>query len=135
MTFEAKRFAGFVVTGGIAAATNVLSRIALGLVMPFEYAVVVAYFIGMATAFGLARVFVFTDAQGSVHGQAVRFALVNAIGFAQVWIVSVGLARLVLPAMGWTWHTETVAHLVGVASPVVVSYLLHKRFSFRTAPR
>jgi len=55
---------------------------------------------------------------------------VNAVAFAQVWIVSVGLAHWVFPAIGFTWRAETVAHVVGVISPVAVSYVLHKRFSF-----
>ena len=99
--------------------------------VPFEAAVVLAYIVGMAAAFLLARAFVFTGASGSVHGQAARFAVVNAVAFAQVWLVSVGLARLLLPAIGWIWSPETVAHLVGVASPVVTSYFMHRRFSFR----
>ena len=65
-----------------------------------------------------------------MHREFGRFALVNALAFVQVWLVSVGLARLVFPALGFTRHADTVAHVLGVASPVAVSYLLHKRFSF-----
>jgi putative flippase GtrA len=60
----------------------------------------------------------------------MRFALVNIAAIAQVWIVSVGLARFVFPAAGFTWHAETVAHVIGVAVPVFTSYVGHKRFSF-----
>jgi len=55
------------------------------------------------------------------------------LAFAQVWVVSVGLARVIFPAIGFSWRAETVAHVVGVLSPVVTSYVLHKRFSFRIA--
>jgi putative flippase GtrA len=131
---ERARFVTFLVTGGIAALANVLARVIFERAMPFEAAVVLAYGVGMITAFVLARAFVFTEATSSMHVQAARFALVNAIAFAQVWIISVGLARLVLPAIGWSWRAETLAHLVGVASPVVTSYVLHRSFSFRSAP-
>ena len=67
------------------------------------------------------------------HWQFMRFALVNAVAFAQVWIISVGLARLVFPAIGFAWDAETVAHVIGVVSPVATSYLMHKHFSFRHA--
>ena len=81
----------------------------------------------------LARVFVFKPAAGDAPGQFLRFAMVNALAFVQVWAVSVGLARVAFPAAGFTWQAETVAHVAGVLSPVVTSYLLHKHFSFRTA--
>jgi putative flippase GtrA len=87
----------------------------------------------MITAFILARVFVFKPVGGHTHGQFFRFALVNGVAFAQVWNVSVGLDRVVFPAIGFIWQAETVAHVIGVLSPVVTSYILHKRFSFRTA--
>jgi len=68
-----------------------------------------------------------------VHGEFIRFAIVNAVSFAQVWIVSVGLARLVFPAIGFGWQAETTAHVIGVLSPVATNYVLHERFSFRPA--
>jgi putative flippase GtrA len=66
----------------------------------------------------------------AVASEYTRFALVNLAAVAQVWIVSVGLARLAFPAIGFTWHAETVAHVIGVAIPVFTSYLGHKHFSF-----
>ena len=44
--------------------------------------------------------------------------------------VSVGLAKLAFPAVGLRWHAELIAHVVGVLSPVLVSYQGHKRFFF-----
>jgi hypothetical protein len=69
------------------------------------------------------------------RGEYARFALANAVAFAQVWLVSVGLARLVFPAIGFRRHADTVAHLIGLASPVWTSYLGHKHFSFRAERR
>lgn len=132
-TPDRAQFVVFLVTGGIAAGVNILSRMALETAMPYEPAVAAAYLIGMVTAFVLARVFVFKPAVGDASGQFLRFAMVNALAFVQVWVVSVGLARVVFPAAGFTWQAETVAHVAGVLSPVVLSYLLHKHFSFRTA--
>lgn len=121
-------------TGGLAAGVNVGTRWLLDFVMPFQIAVAVAYLAGMTTAFVLARRYVFEDSSRAPRDQYLRFALVNAVAFVQVWLVSVGLARLLFPAMGFTWHADTVAHLVGVLSPVVTSYFGHKHFSFAGAP-
>ena len=128
---ERARFVRFLVTGGIAAGANILSRILLDWVVTYEIAVTLAYLVGMTTAFVLARVFVFETGAGGVRGQYLRFALVNVVAFAQVWIVSIGLDRFVFPAVGWTWHAATLAHAVGVVSPVAASYVGHRKFSFR----
>jgi putative flippase GtrA len=129
---ERARFFRFLVTGGIAAGVNVLSRWLLDFVVVYEIAVGLAYIAGMTTAFVLARMFVFEREAGDAKGQYFRFALVNVVAFIQVWCVSVGLARLVFPAIRLTWQAETIAHVIGVVSPVAMSYLAHKKFSFRS---
>lgn len=137
---EARSFLVFLLTGGFAALVNILSRFGFEAVMrslgagpitSYEVAVALAYLVGMATAFALARAFVFGGSGRSLHVEFGRFALVNAVALAQVWLVSVVLLRVVLPAVGLTWNAETIAHVIGVLSPVVVSYHGHKRFSFR----
>jgi putative flippase GtrA len=128
---ERERFLRFLVVGGIAASVNVLFGIVLGGVMRYENAITLAFLVGMTTAFVLSRMFVFDAAGGSVRGQYMRFAIVNAVGFVQMWAVSMGMAHMVLPWLGWTWHAKTAAHIVGVVSPIVTSYFGHKIFSFR----
>lgn len=125
------RFVRFLLTSGIAAGANLGARYLLEFAMPYQWAVAVAYLFGMGVAFVLARRFVFDALHDRVEGQFARFALVNAIGFVQVWGVSIGLARLLFPAIGFDWHAETVAHVIGVATPAVTSYFLHQHFSFR----
>jgi putative flippase GtrA len=127
---ERRRFVLFLLAGGIAAGVNILSRIALNDAMPYEAAIVVAYLAGMTTAYLLNKLFVFEASGRGAASEYLRFALVNLAAVAQVWIVSVGLARFVFPAIGFSWHAETVAHVIGVAVPVFTSYLGHKHFSF-----
>lgn len=127
------RFVRFLLTSGAAAGVNIVARFLLEFAVRYEAAVAVAYLFGMVTAFVLARRYVFDATQDAAGGQFIRFTLVNAIAFAQVWLVSVGLARWLLPALGFDWHAETVAHVIGVASPAVTSYFLHQHFSFREA--
>ncbi|RYC32037.1 GtrA family protein [Lichenibacterium minor] len=127
---ETRRFVAFLLTGGLAAAVNVASRVVFDLVMPYGAAVAVAYLVGMTTAFFLARLFVFEASGRSLHVEYGRFALVNVAALVQVLAVSLGLAELAFPALGLSWHAELIAHVIGVLSPVVVSYQGHKRFSF-----
>ena len=127
---EARRFLAFLLTGGVAAAVNVLSRVVFGLAVPYEAAVALAYLVGMTTAFFLARMFVFAGSGRSLRVEYGRFALVNVAALVQVLAVSVGLAKLLFPALHLTWNADLIAHPIGVLSPVLVSYQGHKRFSF-----
>lgn len=123
-------FLRFLASGGIAAGVNVLARILFSQVMAYEIAVVLAYLVGMLTAYVLMRLFVFEASGRGAGSELWRFAVVNAVALVQVWLVSVGLARWLFPAVGYSFHADTVAHVIGVLSPVLTSYLGHKRYSF-----
>jgi putative flippase GtrA len=125
-----RHFFMFIVTGGIAALVNIGTRIVFNLLVSFEIAVVLAYLCGMTTAYLLARYFVFERSGRTVHDEYFRFALVNLAAIIQVWIVSVGLADRVFPYLGFSWHADIIAHVIGVAVPVFTSFLGHRNFSF-----
>ena len=129
-TGEIRVFVTFIVAGGVSAAANILSRIGFSQLMPFELSVVFAYIIGMATAFFLFKSFVFDSKNRRVMGEGARFALVNVVSLLQVWTASVLLARFVFPMLGFTWHAETIAHVTGLLSLTITSYVLHKRYTF-----
>ena len=126
-----RQFLLFLVAGGLAALANFLSRIALSLWMPYAAAIVVAYAIGMLTAFLLNRAFVFRGASSPVATQAGWFVAVNLLAVVQTLLISLALARWLFPMMGMSFHPETIAHAFGVAVPVFTSYLGHKHLSFR----
>ncbi len=120
----------FLGLGGLAAATNLIVRYLLNFVMPFEVAVVLAYMAGMVVAFILFGKVLFTGSQGTLTRRVSRFIQVNLLGAALAWLVSVFMARIALPAISWTFYPLEVAHLFGVAAPVLSSYVLHKRYTF-----
>jgi putative flippase GtrA len=125
------RFVRFLAAGGLAAAANFGSRILLSEVMPYVPAIIIAYSIGMTTAFILNRLFVFDDAANNMREQIVWFTLVNIAAVLQTVLISLLFARIVFPWMGFDWHVETVAHGIGVAVPVVTSYYGHRKLTFR----
>ena len=126
-----REFARFVVVGGFSALVNLVARVLLSRVLPYEAAVAAAYLVGMTTAFLLARRFVFARSGRDARAEYLRFGLVNLVALAQVWLVSMAMLHFVLPALGWTWQAELVAHAVGVVSPVVTSYFGHRLYTFR----
>jgi len=131
MREESRRFAMFLIAGGIAAAANYGSRFGFSVWFSYPVAIVLAYLVGMTVAFLLMRQYVFQGGGKPLAPQIVRFAAVNVLAVLQTLVVSLALARLVLPAAGMTGPTEAVAHAVGVAVPVVTSYIGHKLATFR----
>lgn len=126
-----QQFTLFIIVGGFAAVVNFLSRIALNLWLPYVSAIITAYCIGMITAFLLNRAVVFRNAKNPLRKQAAWFIAVNLAAVAQTLVVSLVLARHVLPTLGLNWHTELVAHAFGVAVPVITSYVGHKYLTFK----
>jgi len=98
--------------------------------MPFEAAVVMAYGIGMVVGFSLFQLTMFQGQNMMQPRRMIRFGWVNLLGVTLAWAVSSVMARLILPAIGWTWQPFEVAHLAGVAAPAISSYLLNKHYTF-----
>jgi putative flippase GtrA len=128
---ERARFARFLVAGALAAGSNFGSRFVFSLWLPYPWAITFAFFVGLTTGFVLMRQFVFSGHGKPVVPQAAKFALVNALALAQTLVISLLLARWLLPAMGLVEHVEAVAHAFGVAVPVVTSYFGHRLATFR----
>ncbi|CAB3841173.1 MULTISPECIES: GtrA family protein [Achromobacter] len=129
--FLNKQFTLFVVTGGIAAAANFGSRIIFSRWMDFSSAVILAYITGMVVAFLLAKAFVFRESTQSTNKSILFFIAVNVFAVLQTWLISMGLAVYVLPALGIEIFVHEIAHATGIVVPVFSSYLGHKHFSFR----
>ena len=128
---QRREFILFLITGGLAALINIASRIGFSTVVRFELAVLLAYGVGMLTAYLLARRFVFVDSRTSIRRSFAAFALVNLFAVLQTWLVSMGLRNWLLPLLGIVFFRDLLAHGIGVAVPVVSSYFGHKHISFK----
>jgi putative flippase GtrA len=125
------QFVLFLIVGGLAAAVNFASRMLINQWTSYAWSVAIAYCIGMATAFVLNRLFVFKQSTRSMRHQATWFVVVNAFALLQTLAVSVLLAKMVFPDVGFHWHPEAVAHMIGIVLPLASSYFGHKYLSFR----
>jgi putative flippase GtrA len=130
--FLTRQFASFLLTGGLAAVVNFGSRIIYNQWWGYSTSIVLAYLTGMATAFMLARWFVFRGERPGLGRSMAFFVLVNLLAIVQTWAVSLLLAEQLLPAMGISRYVHELAHAVGVVVPVFTSFLGHKYVSFRT---
>jgi len=129
--FRSKQFVKFVLTGGLAALVNFVSRIILNLVLNFSISVVLAYCIGMCIAFILNKLFVFEEADNRMGRQAAMFVFVNVLAVLQMYIISVALAEWLFPYWNFTWYPHEVAHFIGISVPAITSFIGHKYLTFR----
>lgn len=125
------QFLRFLAAGGLAAAANILSRIGFSHWFALPVAVVLAYLVGMATAFVLMRNYVFPSGRSGLRRQITIFALVNIAAVFQTLVVTLLLADVILPWVGVRGQVDLMAHLAGVCVPIVTSFVGHKRWSFR----
>jgi len=121
----------FVLAGAAAAAVNFGARVLLSLRLPYPAAIVVAYALGMATAFLLNRRFVFRGSTNPLHRQIGRFIAINVLALAQTLGISMLLADWLFPRLGVAWHAPELAHAVGIVVPIFTSYLGHRHWTFR----
>lgn len=128
--FLTKQFLKFLLVGGTAAGVNFLARIAINLWTSFFSAVVLAYFVGMTCAFILNRIFVFPESTRSLKLQIRDFCLTNFVAFWLVLGTSLGLKQI-FENVGMNFYPAEVSHLIAVAVPTVVSFLIYKLFAFK----
>lgn len=121
----------FLLCGGMAALINMGGRWLLNNYIPYEIAIILAFFMGMTTAFLMFKFLVF-HAQGSnrTMRETWRFVLINTVALVQTLIISVGLADYLFMWIGFTWHARDIAHIIGVIVPIFTSFLGHKHFTF-----
>jgi putative flippase GtrA len=129
--FLERRFVLFVAAGGASVVANFLSRIAFNHWVDYSVAVALAYLVGMVVAFVLMRRFVFDAGGRSLRPQVLKFTAVNAWGFVQTLVISLLLARWVLPAVGIVSHAEEIGHFLGLSLLALTSYVLHRMATFR----
>lgn len=116
--------------GGVAAALHWVARYGLSQWMVFSTAVLIAYFVGMAVAFALNRAYVFPGATTTLAQQTTRFVATNLAFLPVVWLTSLFFANTLLPYVGITWGREGLSHGIAVALPTVITFFIHKFFTF-----
>lgn len=124
-------FARFLLVGAIAAMANIGSRIIFNYWTGFVPAMVLAFVIGLTTAFVLNRQWVFLKSGRRWLHEAAWFLAINLVGLAQTLAIAWVLARHLLPALGQRLLIAETAHSVGVVVPIITSYLGHKYLTFK----
>lgn len=124
-------FTRFIIVGGFAAFINFGSRILLNTTYSFRISVIIAYLIGMITAYILAKFLVFSPSGKHPVKEFTYFSIVNGVAIIQVWVISIVLAEYFFPGINLQFYPNEIAHLIGISIPVITSYYGHKYFSFK----
>jgi putative flippase GtrA len=126
-----KQFWRFLVAGGAAAAANFGSRFLFSQWVRYEWAIVLAFLVGLTLGFSLMRGYVFSASGKPIVPQLVMYLTVNLLALLQTMLVSVALDRWVLRSLGSVSVAQALAHLVGVLVPMVTSYFAHRSATFK----
>lgn len=129
--FLSKQFFKFLIVGGLAAVVNFVSRILLSDTMSYRWSIIVAYIIGMLTAYLLSRMFVFEKSSRTPLSELYYFSIVNLLAVCQVWGISVLLAEYLFPKSRFEFYPEEIAHIIGLSVPIFTSFIGHKYWSFK----
>lgn len=127
--FFSAQFLLFLIVGTSAAALNWITRLALSAWVSFPVAVLLAYVVGMATAFELNRRFVFPSSPRPMLKQAKVFISVNLAFLPVVWEASILLKDL-LDKTGVVKFSEGIAHGLALTIPVFITFLIYKFIAF-----
>ena len=84
-----------------------------------------SYTMGLLTNFAITRYLVFNDSELEFHKQLFRYVLVALLVLAMNWL----LMRLLIRGFDW-W--PTLARATSALTVGMMSFVIHKTFSFRT---
>ncbi len=93
-------------------------------ISPHVASLMISYSCGLITNFFIARYVVFSESTGKKRNQFYRFFIVGVIGF----FANYGVLRFLVEVLG-VW--PTFSRVISALSLGVLSFYLHKIFSFR----
>lgn len=124
----------FVLANSFAAIINIVTRLLTSMVMFDAWAVVAGFFAGLSSSYLLCRGFVFRTMRRASLPEILRFTGINLLALVLTWLVyHLSLHWLVASKMGAATDQtlRTSAHAIGVAAPVLFSFVAQKTFTFR----
>lgn len=131
MLHNHQQFIKFVMAGGFAALANFISRICLSFYLDYVTAIIIAYLIGMVTAYTICSLWVFTAKSTTFAQQIGYFTLVNVFAVAQTLVFSLVFFNYMLVGIEDVFVRESIAHFIGITIPVFTSFIGHKYVTFK----
>lgn len=128
------QFIRFVLANAFAALVNIATRFIGSLVLLDMWAVVAGFCAGLSTSYLLSRGFVFRTMEGVTMSEMLKFTGINLLALVLTWTVYRQSLQWLLVARGGATPDQwlvTGAHAIGVAAPVLFSFVAQKTITFR----
>lgn len=128
------QFVRFLLVNTFAAFINIITRLVGSFLMVDLWAVVAGFCAGLSTSYFLCRGFVFRTERRASVPEILRFTAVNLLALGLTWLVyHLSLQWFVAARIGPATNQSlrTGAHALGVAAPVLFSFVVQKTFTFR----
>jgi putative flippase GtrA len=129
--YISEQFARFLVVGGIALATNWLSRFVFNWFVGYGWAIVFAYMVGILVAFCLNKIYVFPFSQRPLGFEILFFTVVNVVAFPFVLITAYVFGEWLLSGYMTRSWALALGHGLAITLPVFANFALHKFITFR----
>jgi putative flippase GtrA len=127
--YFSKQFIYFLFAGSTAALVNFTSRILLRSYLDIVFSAVIAYSLGLLTAFILYKRLVFPFSGKPLNFQLRRFLSIQ-IGFMPVVIIIFISLSGIFNTMGLGNFSEPIAHALSIGMPALITFLLYKLLVF-----
>lgn len=132
-----KQFLRFVGVNTVAALVNIGTRLVASFFMLDALAVLAGFCTGLSTSYLLCRNLVFQPSETSQFSELIRFIIVNLVALG----ITYGTYQLLLSFLDKTTPmvpaspvTQTLAHAMAVAAPVIFSFFGQRTITFRQRP-
>mgnify|MGYP005989238823 CR=1 FL=1 len=124
------QFTRFVIAGGIAALANLGSKVILQTVLGYNMSIIVAYLIGITVAYLTNIAFVFQSNINYRRVEIFTFFTYNLLMIPCVVFITTAFDAI----FNYYFHTSEfyfLSHLLGVSAPTIISFIFHKKITFR----
>ena len=129
--FKSRQFFYFILTGGLAALVNIITRFIFSFFFNFTLSIFLSYLIAMVFAYYLAGRFVFKKSKKPIYSSFALFSLINLLAICQTLLISIITREYLSGKMINFQYINLISHTLGVTTPVFTSFIGHKYFSFK----
>ena len=124
-----KQFFIFLIYGALAALVNIFIRWLVNFYFNFQISIILGHMAGMIFAYISFRKIVFVSKNNKTH-EIIKFIISNIISFSYIFITS-NILLIIFSKFLVAFSAANVSHIVAVVSSAIISFLLHKFFTFR----
>ena len=123
------QFLKFIFCGLAAAICNILTKIIVEEKTNYVVAILFSYLIGMICAYILNSMYVFSSNKEKRLREVILFTSYNLF-MVPVVLFNTFLVDSIISSITRTNGSYTISHIIGVASPIVLSFFYHKYITF-----